>query len=136
MAVNVNIDDIKKMASLLTGNSNQHASINIQKPVKQVKIATPTTSVPVQVINSSENNDQIVSLGAVKKTADNEGESQITTAEPGVFVVMGYSLPMHTFYLIIFLLILGLVIWYLNSDYRKSKKKIIDKKDGQEDETE
>jgi hypothetical protein len=119
MAVNVNIDDIKKMASLLTGN--------IQNPVKQVKIATPTISVPAQVTNSSENNDQIISLGA--------GESQIINVER-MIVVMGYSLPVHTFYLIIFLFILGLVIWYLNSDYRKSKKKIIDNKDSQEDNTE
>ena len=163
--VNVNIEDIKKMASLLNQNqpniSKQSCVVKQCGAPKQLKtVSLPPMAMDenkvqqiVQTIkqavqSSSEDMEQIVPMtGGNVVTAEGSqigsqigGDDQsildlanLKGAKPEMFEMMGYSLPKYTVYLIIVLMVVGIIIWYLNSDGRKNKKKIIEKHEDEEE---
>lgn len=118
MSVNLNMEDIKKMASMLAENQINIKDPNLTGP-KRVKIMEP-----------NEDNAQIINMGNCQEVVNSSAseKSQTSPIVPtvnDVYFIMGYNVPIHTFYLIIILLILGVAIWYLNSNYRKKSKKVL-----------
>lgn len=139
------IEDIKKIQSVINSSlntTNSFIPMQTKKESKQVKIIEPIKNKPIiqpniqltepkqnsndeiEILDSHINSsgDQISDSSKINKVSDNTlffGSSQFIT-------LFGLTLPRHTFYLIIVLIILGIAIWYLNSDIRKNKRKILE----------
>lgn len=127
----VNIEDIKKLTSALASNSGSVKSV--KREPKQVTIIEPPKIVQCNDPNSPGAGENTQSSSEI---IDQTGGTDVNTSLFGgnsQFVSLnGYALPRYTMYLIIVLILLGIGIWYLNSDQRKSKKKIIDNNDEKE----
>lgn len=140
----VNIEDIKKLTSVLASNPPTSMQNVIKKEPKQVKIVEPVKARKnIEPIKSSQMEQQMVEVDGSVNSANSPNQSELIQNETNQmdsntslfggnsqFVTLGgYSLPRYTLYLIVVLVLLGIAIWYLNSDKRKNKRKLVEKDD-------
>lgn len=147
--INTNIEDIKNIIS-----PNSFIPMQTKKETKQVNFADATDQLnqlnktkftKLTGILKSKNEQEFLSgspntsdsldlpnspistksTDSIDKIADN---NNLLWGNSHFISLFGLNMPRHTFYLIIILFILGIMIWYLNSDTRKNKKKIIEEK--------
>lgn len=148
-ADNVNIEELKKMASLIAmeqaNNQTQAKSTHIPakqtslksaplprpvapKVIQQSKMPTPVPKkVSIQVSNTSEDIADIVQMDNSNVTP-NKGDNQdggavISVQNNDTFGIMGMNVPKSTLYFTIILILIAVAIWYMSRDIPKKKKK-------------
>jgi hypothetical protein len=144
---NVNIEDLKKMASIIAmeqanmqNKVSPKSAKNIQIPkqnvsaqVKQNIVPQPKQSGPKKVVivsNTSEDVADIVPLVPQQDEsvlqsgrASDPNAHQTNNIDDDSFAIMGMNIPKYTLYLIIVLIIIAIIIWYMSKDDRPKKKK-------------
>jgi hypothetical protein len=143
--VNVNIDELKRMATLIANeqakfqngnNIGKHNSQHVkassppssrapQKVVENAPKAEQRQKAKVESGNSSEDIANIIPVNSEGNDQATTGDTSIQVATPGdnMFDVLGFAIPKQTLYFLLILIVIAVIIWYMSKDTKSNKKK-------------
>ncbi len=141
--VDINIEDLKKMAENIATNTAPHHPHHIVNPVetKQLqpvmkrRISGPIKKVQLQVPKHQANSENVSSTSDdVDKIMGADGKVRTKSIDVcgNSMTIMGLNIPKHTFYLSLVLVLIAVAIWYTSRDKTKKKKKQNDEDDEEE----
>jgi hypothetical protein len=109
---NSNMEKLKKIASDITNEQSKSITSNIVMSQEDANLN----------ITSSEDVATIVSAQEAVPMPINKLVNDVTNVKIDTVSVMGYILPTQTFYLLLVLIIVGVLIWYMSGSPKKYKK--------------
>lgn len=137
--VNVNIDELKKMASMI---ANEQAKIQANNIGKQnlSSHARPTQKVPQgpqraipkhppvqvpapQAINSSEDIANILPVNSDDNSGGTVNTNIQVAGSDDMLGILGFTIPKQTLYFILILIVIAVGIWYMSRDTKYKKKR-------------
>ena len=140
--LNLNIDDLKKLASVIEQQNLPQPQLPIPdikpeiKSVLETELPKPAIqtipqnkkvsfSTPNQMASQPANQmaSQTASQPANQMASQPASQTNIIKIIPDSFNLCGVILPKHTLYLTISLVFVGIIIWYMSKDKQKEKEK-------------
>ena len=140
--LNLNIDDLKKLASVIEQQNLPQPQLPIPdikpeiKSVLETELPKPAIqtipqnkkvsfSTPNQMASQPANQmaSQTASQPANQTASQPASQTNIIKIIPDSFNLCGVILPKHTLYLTISLVFVGIIIWYMSKDKQKEKEK-------------
>lgn len=136
--VNVNIDELKKMAAIIAAeqikmqngnNGTRQASPKLpqQLPQRLHSQPPPQQKFVAKVVNSDSTSD-VANIIPTKSTGDandsQQVDNQITgSGDDNMLGIFGFSIPKQTLYFLIILVAIAVAIWYMSRDNKSGKKR-------------
>ncbi len=136
--VNVNIDELKKMASMIANEQAKIQANNIgkqnlsshAKPTQKVSQGPPRVipkhppvQAPVQVANSSEDIANILPVNSDDNSGGTTSTNIQVAGSDDMLGILGFTIPKQTLYFILILIVIAVGIWYMSRDTKYKKKR-------------